>query len=75
MKWMKTNKPLEDGWYWRKCKKDDPEPDIVEVCNGVYWDTETLDGWGDHWVLCECEIFKGWLWCGPIRSPVTFKQP
>lgn len=69
MKWRKTTKPLEDGWYWRKCKDDDPEPDIIEVVNGVIVDTQTMDGFGANWKVYEHDEFEGWLWFGPLEVP------
>lgn len=70
MEWRKSEMPLEDGWYWRKCTADDPEPDIVEVSNGVIVDTQVMDSFGTRREVYEHEEFKGWLWYGPLEIPL-----
>ena len=66
-KW--TTKPLKDGWYWRKSKVDDPEPDIVEIVNGVIIDSQPKDSYGAGWEVYEHAEFNGWLWYGPLEVP------
>jgi len=69
-----TSEPLDDGWYWRKIQDDDPTPGIVEVCNGWFSDTRPTDSYGAHWEVYESDDFKGWLWCGPIKPPVSINK-
>ena len=69
MRWMKTDQPLKDGWYWRKCKADDPDPDCVEVINGIIIDSRPIDSHGAKWEIYEHNYFGGWLWYGPLKIP------
>ena len=69
MAWQRTETLLEDGWYWRKASMDDPEPDCVEVSNGVYEDKEPADSHGAEWRVVECDDFSDWWWYGPIEVP------
>ena len=67
--WIQTDKPLTDGWYWRKCKADDPDPECIQVINGIYVDKEPVDSHGIEWRMIELDEFKGWWWYGPLEVP------
>jgi len=66
--WQQTTEPLPDGWYWRKCRIDDSDPECIEVCNGIYVDTEPIDSYGGSRVV-ELDAFSGWWWYGPLEVP------
>ena len=67
--WQQTDKPLADGWYWRKCKIDDPDPECIQVINGIYVDTEPMNSYGTEWRQVELDSFSGWWWYGPLEVP------
>ena len=67
--WHKTNKPLADGWYWRKCQIDDPDPECIEVINGIIVDKRPKDSYGIEWEVYEHDEFGRWWWYGPLQVP------
>ena len=63
--WFKTNNPLKDGWYWRKCNESDPDPECLQICNGMIIDKQPTDSYGAVWEIYEHQDYNG-LWQGPI---------
>lgn len=68
--WIQTDKPLPDGWYWRKCHLvEDTDPNVIEVINGIIVDSRPIDSYGANWEVYEHDEFKGWWWWGPLNIP------
>jgi len=67
--WQQIDKPLPDGWYWRKCKIDDLDPECIEVCNGIMVDKRPRDSHGLEWEVYEHDEFTGFWWYGPLEIP------
>ena len=72
--WIKTKGPLKDGWYWWKCKGDDPEPECLQICNGYIIDKRPAGLHGADWEVYEHRDYSG-LWYGPIQPPDSQQVP
>jgi len=66
--WIKTKGPLKDGWYWWKCRGDDPEPECLQICNGAIIDKRTSGDFGENREVYEHQDYSG-FWYGPIFPP------
>jgi len=63
--WREVTMPLSDGWYRWRCGPQDPDPECLQVCNGVIMDIRPKDSWGTDWERYEHRDFSG-QWSGPI---------
>lgn len=66
--WFATEGPLYDGWYWWRCNKDDPWPEVMEIINGVIIDSIPADSYGALWNVIEHTDYSG-EWYGPLEIP------
>lgn len=69
--WFISAAPLENGWYWRKDIEDcsDEDKHIIEVYNGLMYDTMPMTTYGAPLVIFENSDFQDYWFSGPIEIP------